>query len=424
MAKARQTTLSKFLSSTRSEYLDALKAGKGSGWTVAIGNEAGDLDSAASSIAYSYLASKLLGQPTVALLRTPRTDLHLRAENLHAFEFAHLNKDQSDLFCIDDIPTDLLQHISSSSFALVDHNRLHTQFYDKEGKVPNIVAIIDHHEDEGQHTDTATRVVKVPVGSCASLVARHFQEPWEKSPEQPPSELASLLLSAIFIDTSGLRYGGKAEKIDREAAEFLFPRSTFAAFATSETKLQDSVEALSVIATLEERKLSVSHLSSRDLLRRDYKEYTFHSKLDNYGQITVGIATVPLNIKTWMENDPSPTFWASMDQWMEERALDVLGVLCTYRSPRNGSHKRQTIWVVKGGKLSLKDTLWNGLEANVELKLKPREMDKKSLSRGIERDENGDVKTPAGSIARAWKQGNAKATRKAMAPLIKSLIEG
>ena len=47
-------------------------------------------------------------------------------------------------------------------FAVVDHNRLLSSFTDE------VVAIIDHHEDENLHITADPRVIK-PVDFCASL---------------------------------------------------------------------------------------------------------------------------------------------------------------------------------------------------------------------------------------------------------------
>lgn len=329
----------------------------------------------------------------------------------------------TDLFCIDDIPTKSLLHLTSSQFALVDHNRLDSLF-SAGGAFPNppkVVAIIDHHEDEGFYKDADPRLITVPVGSCASLVTQYFTGSWTKASLSPPAELATLLLCAIFIDTRGLKPGSKAVPLDHSAAEFLFPKSTLA-ISSGNIMGHDDVRRL--VLTLDERKQSVGHLSTRDLLRRDYKESTFHSPAHSSHDITVGIATVPLSPKLWFQKEASPKFWASMDAWIEERGLDALGVLCTYHSPNSGRHKRQNLWIVKHGNESLKKALWRGLESSDELKLKRKLMNKNSKSEGMSRLPDGDIVTANGSVARMWEQGNAKATRKVVAPLVRQIIEG
>ena len=244
-------------------------------------------------------------------------------------------------------------------------------------------------------------------------------EAWENADVTPPREIASLLLCAIFLDTKGLKVGGKAVPLDHRAAEFLLPKSTFA----SSPDL-NSNELQTLIQTLDERKRSVNHLSSRDLLRRDYKEYTFDSPSYSSHGIFVGLATVPLSPKDWLQKEPSPKFWESLDAWIDERGLDALGVLCTYHSPKSGKHKRQNFWAVKHGCEDLRRALWEGMEASEELRLERRNMGKKSLSEGMKRQPDGDILTANRSVCRAWKQRNAKATRKVIAPLVKKIIEG
>lgn len=184
-----------------------------------------DLDSIASSAAYSYLASKLgttkvEKQPTIALILTPRTDLYLRPENLYVFDqLAKLDTehDYPELLCIDDLPADA---IKSAKFVLVDHNSLLPAFTGKG----DVVGILDHHADEKHHIDTAAFREIAPVGSCASLVARHFKDSWNES---VPPEVATLLLSAIYIDTGGLKPHDKAVQIDYDSAAFLTPLSIY-----------------------------------------------------------------------------------------------------------------------------------------------------------------------------------------------------
>ncbi|GJJ14684.1 hypothetical protein Clacol_008951 [Clathrus columnatus] len=407
-------SLSEFLLTNRQHYLEALKVGRAQNWTVVVGNEAGDLDSAASSIAYSYLSSTLLQRPTIALLRTARSDFHLRAENDYAFSLTRLNSDHSDLLCIDDIPTELFPQILQSSFALVDHNHLDHIFT----PAPNVVAIIDHHSDEGYHHDAQCRIIVVPVGSCTSLVTQHFLHHWQESTTEISPDVATLLLTGILIDTKGLKKNGKAVEIDHKAFQFLFPRSSWKAF--SSVQEEDEKEKIEVvIQKLESLKNSVSHLSSKDLLRRDYKEYNIG---ETGSPTVVGIASVPLSIKSWLGMHPSPDFWDAMDEWMQERHLDVLGVLFSFHSKKNGKHKRQTLWVVKEGLDDLRKGVFKGLKEHKELELEVKILKHKYLT-DMETTKTGKIITKAGATARVWNQLRTDSTRKVVAPLVRSIIE-
>jgi len=191
-------------------------------------------------------------------------------------------------------------------------------------------------------------------------------------------------------------------------------------------------------ARLIETKRDVAHLSSRDLLRRDYKEYTFNTAEDV--MLRVGLSTVPLGTKAWLEKEAQkePGYRESLEAWAHERKLDVVGVLTTYRTANKGHHRRELLILVGGGITEppslassdvignvevLADALAKGLENQESLELEPREL----------RGEFADIKGPPGEHAHAkevvgivhiWRQNNVKATRKAIAPAFKSIIEG
>jgi len=337
---------------------------------------------------------------------------------------AGISEPFEELYCSGDpLPSQV------SQFALVDHNVLNARYASPAARV---VAVIDHHEDEGQYMHTADPRVIEPAGSCASLVTRLCQS---LHLTMPP-ELAILLLSAILIDTKGLEARGKALDVDRGAAAFLFPLSNLAGdveFSTSsDISHLSSVQSLSI--TLGEKKSDVSHLSTKDLLRRDYKEYSFRLPAsDDVTQssrmIKAGLATVPLCLSKFFVSSKTPV--KEIQDWITERDLGVLGVLTTFRN-KKGKHRREQLWIVKAADADIAEKLRQGLESNKELGMEKLDLatltsvDNTDTSGSEDAEEMITDKTVFGEsyIARAYKQGNASATRKQTAPILRRILEG
>ncbi|KAE9395429.1 DHH phosphoesterase [Gymnopus androsaceus JB14] len=416
--------LADFVSSSKAKYLQDVQSndGKAEEWTVVMGNEAGDLDTIASSIAFAWLRTKVLEQPTISLLQMGREDLDLRAENLHALHLAGLSQPKDQLLFVTDLAE--FKPFPSSRFALVDHNRLASTFTPAEP--PSVVAIVDHHADEGLYTDTAEPRIVSPAGSCASHIASLFD-----IAELPP-ELATLLLSAILIDTDGLKPGGKAIDVDRKAAAFLAPKSTLASSLPPVNVLEASstnssgpnslfeIEAIkSLSEELSTMKNDVSHLGPRDLLRRDYKEYEFvlpwHADKPT---IRAGLSTVPVRLKQWALDGKLET---EGEAWMKERGLHILGVLTAYRGATKGKRKREMAWMVRTDSPPsdgfdfdvLAERLWDGLEKDAILEVKKH----KKFAAGTLDNVPGQLRV------RVYTQ-NPQATRKITAPALKAIMEG
>lgn len=247
-----------------------------------------------------------------------------------------------------------------------------------------------------------------------------------------PNELAVLLLSAQLIDTHGLKAkeGGKATPTDFEAAAFLYPLTPWASstdlaeFSTSSLSTTVPTPLQEQNSQLTEAKFNVSYLSTHDLLLRDYKEYTLPTSSSSFPNLKVGLSTVPLGLKAWIERDGDwKTYLAAADKFIVERGLDIEGVLTTYKSKKGNSKREIAILVRVGGALDnaaakrVMGELIKGLEANEELNLE--EWEKKGLMKFLKREKREGL-DGEGRYGRVWVQGNASATRKKVAPIMVS----
>ncbi|GAA5983340.1 hypothetical protein JCM10908_000247 [Rhodotorula pacifica] len=432
----------------KERFLDQVQTGKElSDWVISVGNEAGDLDSLASSLAVAHFAGEKDARSGskrrhVPLFLSGRNDLRLRPENLLALETAQIPAEA--LLTIDDLPASRLANLGAK-FALVDHNVLLDQFRSHPETADNaeddarVVSILDHHVDERKHLAANPRVIEL-IGSCASLVTRQYA-----TDERTPTPLADLLLSAIAIDTrmKPVADGGKAAEVDLAAVQTLLPFSSFFASAApisaatsdgapSSSSTAAALDALKAYnSRLSMTKEDVSHLSGYDLLRRDYKEY-------HESSIRYGLSTVPLSLSTWLEkfadstSSPEEAIGNLVDevrQWMDERDLALAGVLTSYthikKSGATGSRRREVLLVARASgeherqQQEAFDSVFAGLEKEQVLELEEWKARKEY------RMDRGDTRDQAGSgweRWRVWQQGNARATRKQVAPALRDLV--
>lgn len=521
--------LDDFLVQAKQNAVDHLKAGSSSKdkLTIIMGNEAGDLDSAACAVALSYLLTRF-GPPAhtkldessyVPLIQTDQADTVLRPENTAAFHASSIPPEH--LFWLDDVQKTLNLSLDSDAFSssskvaigLVDHPSLTGPWGGAKASNRQVDILVDHHEDSGDHTSAALRIIKSPskdpVGSCASLITELFADRFARGERGDLGlrQIADLLISAIIIDTDNLRSAprGKATKSDFEAVKTLFPASSFGNPATSEgireTALSfsplnetdhtssaqiDPVQPISpsedtdsatqsakvILAPywgiLSQSKQAVSHLSGRDLLRRDYKEVDFTpSEASTPISLKLGFASVPISIAEWLHKDrphpllsdsPDPkaevkqawaAWWKVLDDFMAERKIDLAVMTGSFRVPQGevdgGKHKRELVlaFAPRSLRASEAERVWDelrrGLEsdAHTELdnagqrlmleepwkgqRLPESAGGKKERVKGLDAD--GRREDGGARWAKVYKQANAKANRKIVLPAVTTILK-
>ena len=283
---------------TLNNYLSRIKGRVSECRLVVMGNEAADLDSMASSIAYGYLQQQLHPKLNVLpLLTIPRADFRLRGEAVYVFEQAGINVEHlvfANEVCLDSL-------FGQAQIVLVDHNVLGLawQRYSEQ-----VTGILDHHKDEGLYPKLPLRIVTT-IGSTASLVAQEYA----KGNKPFTDAIAILLYGTILLDTVNLSdKAGRVTAADKAMAALLQPFSPLP---------QQTFYDLIVKA-----KYSIEGLSSNDFLRKDYKEYKL-------GSIRLGIGSALLPVNDWYLLDPmlAQTFEA----FKKSRSLDLLLCMTAYR---------------------------------------------------------------------------------------------
>lgn len=306
-------------------YLVSARANRENADFVLIGNEAADLDSMASSIAYGYLLSEQKkGFNVLPVMPIARKDFKLRTEAVYVFREAGINPD--DLVFLDEVDFDKLM-LAGVKLILVDHNRLAPKL---EKYHANVLGIIDHHNDEGLYGDADIRILE-SAGSTASLVGMEFR----RTELVITKDMATLLYGTILLDTVNLdRASGRVTGIDIEVVEFLFPLC--------------SLPREKYFNNIQREKFNVMGLGTRDLLRKDYKEFLFST-------LRCGVSSVPLSIEQWVERDRA--LCSGLVYFAETCKLDVLLSMNVYIVPE---FKRDLIVYCK--KQELYDTLYGYLQ--------------------------------------------------------------
>lgn len=257
--------VSKFLHASKVHLSQVLEEGQMIHFVL--GNESADLDSIVSSISYAYLlAEENKDEFYIPLLNLPREEITLRKDVLYLFELLDISLD--DLLFYDDVPLEQLFSEKRVRISLVDHNVLRLRLMDLSDVVERI---IDHHADENKFYPLLNgNKLIVPVGSNATLIAEKI---FSSLHVKCFSELGTLLLAPILIDTSEL----KSEKTT--------PRDVRAA---KKLKNLTSIPK-DFYQKLKNAKNDVSGLTVEMLLRKDFKEY-----LDE--DIVYGISSLPHDV--------------------------------------------------------------------------------------------------------------------------------
>jgi len=301
---------------------------------VTIGNEACDLDSAASAIARAYLwDTDRSGRPYVPVLGAPRSDaVSMRGDVVHALGSAGLRI--GDLLCLADI-TNAARPGWTLDLLLVDHNSPSVHWARAHGARLRVCGIVDHHEDAGAHLDASPRLIQ-SCGSTCSLVALEAAQ----SPLMD-AEVALLLARAIVTDTVGMTW--RATPTDASALAVLFaiidgshapPRADYAVVDASSDE-----RVVRLWAEMEAAQASIPEESVplRLLMPKDYKQY------DDAPGLSYGIAVVHVPFQHYLSAcaDGIGALRGEVRAFMAEASVRLLFFVNSVRTSGTHAHIQQ-----------------------------------------------------------------------------------
>ncbi|CAE7061556.1 unnamed protein product [Rhizoctonia solani] len=476
-------TLSSWARSVKRDFLNDIRAcapairanttaqseacAKAAEWSIVMGNEAGDLDSLTSAIAWAfYLAhenmdnNNLKGKkgkhhnpkerPVVPLLQTEEDAIDLRPENKLALrEYGNMRRGHADILTIDELPLpprEIAPYIDG--IYLVDHNRLRSDWGEAGAKV--VKGVLDHHNDLGLYPDAKPRVIE-PTGSCASLVVHEILQLWDKDKEDQvydeqecvdkaalkkkqhptdiPTELADLLLSVIALDTDDFHRGTGR---DLHASKAVWRWSSFCGSGEDRDDVMDRLDK-----ELGTAKKDLRHLNIRDLLRRDWKGDIIPAPNASAPALHLGIASIPVSMRNQIDRtgNHTPAAWFEFEKaWTKEIYADVSLALTSYREggigderiptdgddddddddDSKGAKRREIALVVQDGRRltrPMANSLFEAIKSEIET----------APELNVTTWTGGNL---GGERRMIWNQWFSKASRKVVRPVVERAVEG
>eukprot|EP00980_Cylindrotheca_fusiformis_P030957 scaffold25678_cov137-Cylindrotheca_fusiformis.AAC.5 len=365
---------------------------------ISLGNPAGDADSIVSAIALAYIDSTFQSQqPTkrvTPIVSIRHEDLKTqRPETKYLLQLAKIDLD--DLFAVDnpDLPP-------KTSVTLVDHNCLTLNKPEW-----TVTSILDHHLDEGNHMDTCEeRNIAFDSSTSSALVASTCTLMVERFPasEMFPPSLAILLLGVILLDSVNLSpKAGKVTPRDETAVDTLLSRTDWSSLDLPAEVLlppdngsQGKPDTSRLFDALQNQKFNPDFWNSLSLLQAlklDYKSFG----IEPHG--TFGISSVLQTMPEFLSRHALLDFLSEEEGQSFFENLEMLGVM--FFSVINDTRQRQMVLVGKDGQL-----LDNIVKSFTE--------DGFLQSRVLEKTSKNDLHMVC------LEQGNSKASRKQVAPLL------
>lgn len=400
---------------------------------IIMGNEAGDADSIISAITLAHVES-LHNESKIEVLcpvaSIARQDIGLRNDINLLFDIVGIDQEQDLIYLDDDIFQKIVHDDNiHKSVVLVDHNKLRSDLWHLEGYVEEI---LDHHQDEGAHSDSVHDDLReiafedngTTAGSTCTLIVERlmlYMHDNDKHTEgtgrvavDPGLGLA--LLGVILLDTMNMsEHAGKGTVRDQKAIDFLMDHvewnslnlkepmrsKIFSSANSSKGELIPNREHL--FTMLQDSKFDPdfwARMSARDALRIDYKRFETSQSNKN----VFGLSSILLSMEDLISK---PNFSQAAVSFMQEANVNLLGILTMVI--QNDQPIRELVLI---GDPRIVQNMASYLLHNENASI-------------LDIKEGSDTSSPlkiidSGHVMMKLKQGNPKGSRKQVAPVMLS----
>lgn len=372
------------------------------------GNQSADLDSVVCAITYAYLLYDLNQQLIVPLINIPKKDFRLRRDIELLLKSHSITED--NLFFLEDFKAATTS--SNADLVLVDHCNVQGDIFTElinEGRL-KVTGIVDHHEDEKVFLDASPRVVR-STGSCSSHVFNYWNSQYQNAGSVlNNTEVVSLLLGPLLMDTSNMSF--KVEEPDTVAfksyGEILSEHQN--GFINLLTKNEEKQTFDGFYKKLKKAKKDLSGFSFADILRKDYKQFTFVNG-PSKKNVIVGFSSLGKSFD-WILTQYSTEEVVQAFKHVElDLKLDILVMTPSYTRSENEQYTREFAYHYKNAAFS---TL--GKWATGPLELNSDIYKKEEISQKIT-----DIANQEPFVL--YNQNKLAASRKQVVPVVKAILE-
>lgn len=460
-------TILQFLRQARQAHLAYIAGSLPEPPIYVLGNPSADLDSIISAIIYSYCANNrrptINPRPHIPLINLPNvpagSELYrLRPEFVTALWLSTnspaLSRDERFENASESAGKILREHlVTVADFAqslkgrsgvdkiivdamMVDWNALPIRDGEKgSGSVAGLeevsfrtVGCIDHHVDEEfvppreSLQQGQPMIIQAGPGSCSSLITNELESSglWAAclgtSSAKEMAQIAKLALAAMLIDTSNLTAKGKVTAVDIRAVGFL---RTFVDSVHGKWEVEAFYQQI-----LTAKKNSLDLLKFEEILDRDYKDWTETTR-SSKTSLKLGFCSSVKPICWLIEKaggcleflERTKNFAAA-----DNKQLDVVVVMSSFTSADDqfsrelfiGATAHESIAVDCINAFIEQDSSELGLENWKSVDKEKIELDDKEITSSLDGE--------AGLWSRLWLQTNSTASRKQVAPMLRSAV--